>query len=170
MTAGGESVTRDELIRAVRGTGFPHDPSSPGSRRSTLPSLTLARAEEIVDALFQSVQHQRDEARRWVAGSLYAGYPPGADSPWVYQRGSGCWFAVNGGERYDDGDLDTTSFRRLIPESADGPVSHSECGNSTPHQAHTYNGGEHCPGEGPAADGCCLHPGPLRRRATDAEH
>jgi hypothetical protein len=147
-----ESVSWDELTRAMRRTSFPMDPVTSDSwPRQTLAAATQSSAEDIVGRLREAVQADRDEDSRWIAASLYVSYPPGANSPWVYQRGSGCWFAVNGGQRYDDGDLDTSGFRLLTA-------------SETPVRRHIHD-------DDGTVEGCpeCF-PAPPRVRATEGNH
>jgi hypothetical protein len=109
-------LSEAELATAIRLTVFPNDPGNPDGSHSTLSSLALHTADEIAAALFKIALARREEAARWIVGDLYIrGNTNTAQR--VYRRETDGWLAIGAGETFRDGDLDTTGFRRLIPES-----------------------------------------------------
>jgi hypothetical protein len=120
-------VAWDELARVLKCVRFPELGSS---GYKTVPELTGDSAEHLATQLFRNVKVQREEASRWVMGSLYASdhyaTPDGKPLISVYKRVAGGWLVVNTGNRFDDGSLDTQHFRRLIPEPREagpGPMA-----------------------------------------------
>lgn len=82
-------------------------------------AVLITGGRTIARGIFQAVRSQREEAGRWVTGALYqvtALALDGSATPLVYRREEHGWYSYSCHDRFPDGEIDITGFRRLIPE------------------------------------------------------